>query len=117
MIQGCCVYINRTAFDEISSKNEANTVSQFYIRFSKETGLKERIADLKEQYHLADENVRESTAVLGLLGASSSETFNGLYPLAAVCIAIILAAGVLMISGCMNSNVAQRTSFLVCCVV
>ena len=111
MIQGCCVYINRTAFDEISSKNEANTVSQFYIRFSKETGLKERIADLKEQYHLADENVRENTAVLGLLGASSSETFNGLYPLAAVCIAIILAAGVLMISGCMNSNVAQRTSF------
>ena len=111
IIQGCCAYINRTAFDEISSKNEADTVSQFYIRFQKETGLKELIADLKEQYHLTDENIRENTGVLGLLGASSSETFNGLYPLAAACMVIILAAGVLMISGCMNSNVAQRTEF------
>lgn len=111
IIQGCCAYINRTAFDEISSKNEVDTVSQFYIRFQKESGLKKLIADLKEQYHLTDENIRENTGVLGLLGASSSETFNGLYPLAAACMVIILAAGVLMISGCMNSNVAQRTSF------
>ena len=111
IIQGCCAYINRTAFDEISSKNEADTISQFYIRFQKESGLKKLIADLKEQYHLTDENIRENTGVLGLLGASSSETFNGLYPLAAACMVIILAAGVLMISGCMNSNVAQRTSF------
>ena len=44
-------------------------------------------------------------------GASSSETFNWLYPLVAVCLVIILAAGVLMVSGCMNSNVAQRTKF------
>lgn len=111
IIQGCCAYINRTAFDEISSKNEADTISQFYIRFQKESGLKKLIADLKEQYHLTDENIHENTGVLGLLGASSSETFNGLYPLAAACMVIILAAGVLMISGCMNSNVAQRTSF------
>ena len=111
IIQGCCAYINRTAFDEISSKNEVDTISQFYIRFQKESGLKKLIADLKEQYHLTDENIRENTGVLGLLGASSSETFNGLYPLAAACMVIILAAGVLMISGCMNSNVAQRTSF------
>ena len=52
IIQGCCAYINRTAFDEISSKNEADTISQFYIRFQKESGLKKLIADLKEQYHL-----------------------------------------------------------------
>lgn len=63
------------------------------------------------QYHLTDEQVSENTAVLGFLGASSSETFNWLYPLVAVCLVIILAAGVLMVSGCMNSNVAQRTKF------
>ena len=111
IIQGCCAYINRTAFDEISSKNEADTISQFYIRFQKESGLKKLIADLKEQYHLSDENIRENTAVLGLLGASSSETFNGLYPLAAPCIDIILPPGGLMISGSMNSNVAHPTTF------
>lgn len=66
---------------------------------------------MKVQYHLTDEQVSENTAVLGFLGASSSETFNWLYPLVAVCLVIILAAGVLMVSGCMNSNVAQRTKF------
>lgn len=77
----------------------------------KENGLKKTIENLKVQYHLTDEQVSENTAVLGFLGASSSETFNWLYPLVAVCLVIILAAGVLMVSGCMNSNVAQRTKF------
>ena len=107
MIQGCCVYMNRTSFDEICSTNGVEEDSQFYIRFQKENGLKKTIENLKVQYHLTDEN----TAVLGFLGASSSETFNWLYPLVAVCLVIILAAGVLMVSGCMNSNVAQRTKF------
>lgn len=111
MIQGCCVYMNRTSFDEICSTNGVEEDSQFYIRFQKENGLKKTIENLKVQYHLTDEQVSENTAVLGFLGASSSETFNGLYPLAAVCLVIILAAGVLMVSGCMNSNVAQRTKF------
>lgn len=84
MIQGCCVYMNRTSFDEICSTNGVEEDSQFYIRFQKENGLKKTIENLKVQYHLTDEQVSENTAVLGFLGASSSETFNGLYPLAAV---------------------------------
>ena len=111
MIQGCCVYMNRTSFDEICSTNGVEEDSQFYIRFQKENGLKKTIENLKVQYHLTDEQVSENTAVLGFLGASSSETFNWLYPLVAVCLVIILVAGVLMVSGCMNSNVAQRTKF------
>ena len=103
--------MNRTSFDEICSTNGVEEDSQFYIRFQKENGLKKTIENLKVQYHLTDEQVSENTAVLGFLGASSSETFNWLYPLVAVCLVIILAAGVLMVSGCMNSNVAQRTKF------
>ena len=105
------MYMNRTSFDEICSTNGVEEDSQFYIRFQKENGLKKTIENLKVQYHLTDEQVSENTAVLGFLGASSSETFNWLYPLVAVCLVIILAAGVLMVSGCMNSNVAQRTKF------
>ena len=84
MIQGCCVYMNRTSFDEICSTNGVEEDSQFYIRFQKENGLKKTIENLKVQYHLTDEQVSENTAVLGFLGASSSETFNWLYPLVAV---------------------------------
>lgn len=111
MIDGICVYMSRAAFDEVRSFNGVESASQFYIRFQNENGLKKTIADMKKQYNLASDNVNENTAVLSLLGASSNESINGLYPLAAACFVIILISGILMISSCMNSNVAQRTKF------
>lgn len=111
LIEGSCVYMNREAFDEVCSLNGVKASSQFYIRFQKESRLKKTIATMKEQYNLTSENVRENTAVLSLLGASTNKSINSLYPLAAACFVIILIAGVLMISGCMNSHVAQRTKF------
>lgn len=111
IIGGCCVFMNRKTFDEIRRINGVESESQFYIRFQNENGLKKTIADMMQQYNLTAENVKENTAVLGMLGASSNESVNELYPLAAACFVIILIAGVFMISSCMNSNVAQRTKF------
>ena len=111
IIGGCCVFMNRKTFDEIRRLNGVESESQFYIRFQNENGLKNTIADMMQQYNLTAENVKENTAVLGMLGASSNESVNELYPLAAACFVIILIAGVFMISSCMNSNVAQRTKF------
>lgn len=111
MIDGICVYMGRTTFDEVRSMNGVEPAAQFYIRFQKENGLKRIIADIKQQYNLTFDNVNENTAVLGMLGASSNESVNQLYPLAAACFVIILISGILMISSCMNSNVAQRTKF------
>ena len=111
IIGGCCVFMNRKTFDEIRRLNGVESESQFCIRFQNENGLKKTIADIMQQYNLTAENVKENTAVLGMLGASSNESVNGLYPLAVACFVIILIAGVFMISSCMNSNVAQRTKF------
>lgn len=111
IIGGCCVFMNWKTFDEIRRLNGVESESQFYIRFQNENGLKKTIADMMQQYNLTAENVKENTAVLGMLGASSNESVNELYPLAAACFVIILIAGVFMISSCMNSNVAQRTKF------
>lgn len=111
IIDGTCVYMNRTAFDQVCGINDVEPASQFYIRFQKENSLKKTIANIKRQYNLTAENVKENTGVLGMLGASSNESVNQLYPLAAVCFIIIMISGVFMISSCMNSNVAQRTKF------
>ena len=111
IIDGACVYMNRVAFNEVCSLNGVAHNSQFYIRFEKESGLKKTIANLKQQYNLNAENIKENTGVLGMLGASSNESVDWLYPLAAACFVIILISGVFMISSCMNSNVAQRTKF------
>ena len=111
IIDGTCMYMCRAAFDEVRSLNGLESMSRFYVRFKNENGLKKTIADVKEQYSLTSENVVENTAVLSLLGASTNENVNALYPLAAACFVIILIAGIFMISSCMNSNVAQRTKF------
>ena len=111
IIDGTCMYMCRATFDEVRSLNGLESMSRFYVRFKNENGLKKTIANIKEQYSLTSENVSENTPVLGLLGASTNESINALYPLAVACFVIILIAGIFMISSCMNSNVAQRTKF------
>lgn len=107
----CCVYMNRTAFEEISSLNKISAASAYYVRFGKHINLRKAIADVREQYGLSDENVDENTVILGLSGASSNAGLEGLYPMAVISFLLILISGVLMISSCINSNVAQRTKF------
>lgn len=111
IIEGACIYMSRAAFDEVRNLNGIESVSQFYIRFQNENGLKKTIADMIEKYSLTSENISENTAVLSLLGASSNKSINEFYPLAIACFIIILIAGIFMIAGCMNSNVAQQTKF------
>ena len=84
------MFMNRKTFDEIRRLNGVESESQFYIRFQNENGLKKTIADMMQQYNLTAENVKENTAVLGMLGASSNESVNELYPLAAACFVIRL---------------------------
>ena len=111
IIDGTCMYMCRATFDEVRSLNGLESMSRFYVRSKNENGLKKTIANIKEQYSLTSENVSENTPVLSLLGASTNESINALYPLAVACFVIILIAGIFMISSCMNSNVAQRTKF------
>ncbi len=111
IIDGTCMYMCRATFDEVRNLNSVEPTSQFYIRFQNENNLKKTIAGIKEQYALTSENIDENTPVLSLLGASSDERVNELYPLAIACFVIILIVGIFMISSCMNSNVAQRTKF------
>lgn len=111
IIDGSCAYMNLSTFQSVCTWNEEEAAPQYYIRFTKENNLRETITDIKISYELADKNIVENTAVLGLTGASSNETMKNLYPLAIVCFVLILISGIFMISSCMNSTVAQRTSF------
>lgn len=110
-IDGYCAYMGRTAFETICNLNGEYVNPKYYIQFTKDANLRKVITDIKEQYGLQDENIDENTAVLGLTGASSNESVKNWYSLAAVCFLLVLISGILMISSCMNSTVAQRTRF------
>lgn len=111
---GVCAYMTVSALNEVCSANgyageEEKTA--YYIRFAKGENLKKAIADLKAKYGLSDGNVEENIITVGISGASSRQDMQWWYLTAAVVFVMILIAGVLMISSCMNSNVAQRTKF------
>ncbi|MDO4336738.1 MAG: FtsX-like permease family protein [Eubacteriales bacterium] len=111
MYDAITIYMNRSAFSELCLANNAAESPVYYVRFSTDNGVARRIKNLKKDYGLTDETVKENTALLTMTGDSSNGYAQALYPLAAILFVLIVLAGVFMISSSMNSNVAQRTQF------
>ena len=105
------VYMTQPAFAEIMEKNNIVTNPVCYVQFRNAREARGGILEIQEQYHLPEDSISENTAVMGIAGQSSNTSVNGIYELAAMLFVLVLLAGVLMISGSMNSNVAQRTKF------
>lgn len=118
---GVTAYMSVSALDAVCAANGtadnsdtsvtdgAEEVEQtaYYVRFREGTDIKKAVADLKAQYGAVEENL----AAMGASGASSSQIMTSFYLLAGIVFLLILIAGVLMISSCLNSMVAQRTKF------
>ena len=105
------VYMMRDAYISIMEQNHLPINPSCYIQFqdvSKASGI---TSEIRQQYDLPEEDISENTAIMGLAGQSSNESMKNIYGIAAILFVIVLLAGVLMISGSMNSNVAQRTKF------
>ena len=105
------VYMMRDAYIGVMEQNHLPINPSCYIQFqdvSKAPGI---TSEIRQQYDLPEEDISENTAIMGLAGQSSNESMKNIYGIAAILFVIVLLAGVLMISGSMNSNVAQRTKF------
>ena len=105
------VYMMRDAYIGVMEQNHIPINPTCYIQFqdvSKASGI---TSEIRQQYDLPEGDISENTAIMGLAGQSSNESMKNIYGIAAILFVIVLLAGVLMISGSMNSNVAQRTKF------
>lgn len=106
------VYMTPGAFAEMMDENGVSDyTSAFYVQFESAAAASGAIGELQAQYSLPEGSIQENKAVMGLAGQSSSEAIQNYYAIAAVLFVLVLLAGVLMISGSMNSQVAQRTRF------
>ncbi len=105
------VYMMRDAYISIMEQNNIPVTPSCYIQFqdvSKASGI---TSEIRQQYDLPEEDISENTAIMGLAGQSSNKSMHNIYGIAVILFVLVLLAGVLMISGSMNSNVAQRTKF------
>ena len=105
------VYMTREAFCEILSENEGTENPSCYVQFEKSSDAAKAVSEICQKYGLAETSISENTAIMGISGQSSNQSINQIYKIAAVLFLLVLLAGVLMISGSLNSNVSQRTKF------
>ena len=112
LAQGAPVAVlNYTEMGRMAEANGQSREMQYYIQFKQSLSIKKTIANLKVAHGWSDENVAENAAVLGIMGMSTNNYIVGLYGIAAVLVAIVVLAGVMMISGSLNAGVAQRTEY------
>ena len=105
-------YLTQNAFTSVMTQNEVtNNELTYYVQFESATKAANAKRELQTQYQLPDESISENTGVMGMSGQSNSTAMQSIYGLAAILFVLVLLAGILMISGSMNSMIAQRTQF------
>ena len=105
-------YLPRTAFAALMEQNNVhNLQTSYYVQFTSASKAAKAIPELTAQHNLPENAVSENTGVMAIAGQSDSSAAKNVYSLAAVLFVLVLLAGVLMISGSMNSNLAQRIQF------
>jgi len=105
------VYMTHAAFSSLMEENGVSVTASCYVQFESAAAASSALPELEEQYWLPAGSVSENTAVMGIAGQSRNASMKNFYGMAAILFLLVLLAGVLMISGSMNSNVAQRTQF------
>ncbi len=106
------VFMDREAFEKVCTKEHVSDAApNYYIQLKSRVNARKAIDGIKREYGLTEEQVGENIALLAATGFSTNSYILGLYFVAAVLAALILLAGVFMIAGSLNSNVAERTQF------
>ena len=104
------IYLPQETFESLlTGQGEALPQTVYDLQYTSAAKAAKALPQLQQQY--GEDAVHENLNVMGSAGQSNSTAFRTVYGMAGVLFALVLLAGVLMISGTMNSNVAQRTRF------
>lgn len=99
-------FLNINTFCRICKENGEAGDPRYYVQFRKHTNLRKTLAQIKAEYVLDDDDIEYHTILMASNGITNKNYIKNIYPIAGLLFLLILAAGVLMISGSMNSNVA-----------
>ena len=104
------IYLPQETFEELlTGRGETLPQTVYDLQYTSAAKAAKALPQLRQQY--GEDAVHENLNVMGSAGQSNSTAYRTVYGMAGVLFALVLLAGVLMISGTMNSNIAQRTRF------
>lgn len=105
------IFVNVDDYETYFMDDTLREDFQLYVKFSPFCDIQRTISDISEQFHLDKASVGQNTKVLSLMFQSNDPYMMQLYFVAAILAILVSTAGILMISGSLNSNVARRTKF------
>lgn len=105
------IFMNMDAFSMMDAGEETSRDRLFYVEFSPYCNIQKEISSIQKAFHLSKKQVPQNAKLLGLMGQSNDSYIMNLYGTAAILAVLVIVAGVLMITGSLNSNIAQRTEF------
>ena len=108
-VVGAC--LSWDAFLSLADAEGETPAPVCFVRFADSANPRRVITELQQTYGFTEETLSENTALLGLTGFSSDPYVSGLYLVAAILFLLVLAAGVFMIAGSLNSRTAERAQF------
>ena len=106
------VILNTEGFSALrSEETEAAQEVIYYVKFRSFCNIQKGIREICEQFGLGQGEVRQNAKVLMLMFQSGDTYMMRFYLVAAILAALVVIAGIFMITASMNSNIARRTEF------
>ncbi len=102
-------FINIEVFQEICNNGNPDTI--YYIQLKKYRNIRRVFSEIKEQCKTSDKNIEVNKMLMATMGFSDSQYIMNIYGIAACLLLMVLLAGIFMISGSLNSNIAERLQF------
>lgn len=90
---------------------DGNYDSYLYVKFSPWCNIQKEIREIQNQFQIPDERVGRNEMLLATIGQSRDISMMAIYAVAFLLAILVSAAGILMITGSLNSSIAQRTEF------
>ncbi len=107
-----CVFLNTDSFLELYTEERGAAKEMLYfVQFRKFCRIQKAIDEIRAQFGLSPEQVRQNAKVLMLMFQSGDSYMMQFYLVAAVLAVLVVIAGIFMITASMNSNIVRRTEF------
>lgn len=105
------VFVNMETFDAYFATEEMTKDRVYYVQFVPHCNIQKTIADIRDQFDLTKEQVGQNTYLLGLMFQSGDSYLIRIYLIVGILALLVAVTSILMITGSLNSSVAQRTEF------
>ncbi len=88
-----------------------NYDSYIYVKFSPWCNIQKEIREIQKLFQIPEERIGRNELLLATIGQSRDLSMMAIYVVALLLAVLVSVAGILMITGSLNSNIAQRTEF------